>query len=269
MTAARLAFLLMLVFATAAQALELEGKFTQGGLVTGRTAPGAKVFLDDHPVAVAPDGRFVFGFGRDAGKAAALRLVLPDGREEARSLAVQPRDYDIQRVDGLPERKVTPKPEDLARIRADQKLINEVRGLTTPASFFVSGFVWPVEGRISGVYGSQRVLNGKPRRPHFGVDIAAPAGTPVRAMADGTVALVHPGMFLTGKTVMLDHGLGLTSVYIHMSEITVRQGDRVKKGQKIGAVGMTGRATGPHLHWGVAWHGTQLDPALLVPPQGG
>ena len=122
-------------------------------------------------------------------------------------------------------------------------------------------------GRISGVYGSQRVLNGQPRRPHFGVDIAAPKGTPVAAMADGTVALVHQDMFYTGKTVMLDHGLGLTSVYIHMDAITVDQGAKVRKGQQIGTVGQTGRATGPHLHWGVAWFGTQLDPALLVGPQ--
>lgn len=260
------AVLFMLWLIPSAQALELEGSFTQGGLVTGRVAPGAKVYLDGKAVAVAPDGRFLFGFGREAEAAAELRAEGPDGTV-TRRLEIARRDYDIQRVDGLPDRKVTPKPEDLARIRADQDRINAVRRQLTLASLFASGFQWPVTGRISGVYGSQRVLNGQPRRPHFGVDIAAPKGTPVAAMADGTVALVHQDMFYTGKTVMLDHGLGLTSVYIHMDAITVDQGAKVRKGQQIGTVGQTGRATGPHLHWGVAWFGTQLDPALLVGPQ--
>ena len=255
----------MLWLIPSAQALELEGSFTQGGLVTGRVAPDAKVYLDGKAVAVAPDGRFLFGFGREAEGTAELRAEGPDGTV-TRRLEIARRDYDIQRVDGLPERKVTPKPEDLARIRADQERINAVRRQLTLASLFASGFQWPVTGRISGVYGSQRVLNGQPRRPHFGVDVAAPKGTPVAAMADGTVALVHNDMFYTGKTVMLDHGLGLTSVYIHMDSIAVEQGARVRKGQPIGTVGQTGRATGPHLHWGVAWFGTQMDPALLVPP---
>ena len=142
-----------------------------------------------------------------------------------------------------------------------------MRTRTTLETFFDAGFIWPVEGRISGVFGSQRILNGKPRRPHNGVDIAAPTGTPVKAMGDGIVALVHQDMFFTGKTVMIDHGLGLNSVYIHMNAITVRDGEFVTKGTQIGTVGQTGRATGPHLHWGVSWFKTHLDPALLVGPQ--
>ena len=253
----------------AAHALELNGKFTQGGLVIGHAAPGSKVFLDGQPIAAATDGSFLVGFGRDAATTAALRVVPPDGKVETRRLAVAPRKYLVQRINGLPKRVVTPNPEDLARIKKDIAEIHAVRRETTLKPFFESGFVWPVTGRISGVFGSQRVLDGKPRAPHNGVDIAAAKGTPIHACADGTVALVNRHMFLTGETVMIDHGLGLTSVYIHMSQVAVKVGDKVTKGQPIGAVGMTGRATGPHLHWGVSWHGTHLDPALLVGPQPG
>ena len=261
-------FLLLLTLAAPAQAIEIDGKFIQGGMATGKVAPGSTVTLDGEAVAVAPDGSFLIGFGRNAKKKAVLRATPPDGAPETLTLAIERRSYKIQRIDGLPERKVTPRsPEDLARIRDDRAKIVGVRARRTLKTFFDTGFIWPVTGRISGVFGSQRILNGKPRSPHNGVDVAAPKGTPVKAMGDGTVALVHPGMFFSGKTVMIDHGLGLTSVYIHMDTTTVTQGDFVMKGAQIGTVGMTGRATGPHLHWGVSWFNTHLDPALLVGPQ--
>lgn len=261
------AVLWILASAASAQALEISGSFKQGGLVIGKAAPGSKITLDGRDVAVAPDGSFIFGFGRDAGRSARLTVSAPGGEREERTITVAGRDYKIQRIDGLPNRKVTPRsPADLARIKLDQRLIAQVRKVTSPATHFAKGFTWPVTGRISGVFGSQRILNGKPRRPHNGVDIAAPTGTPVVAMADGVIALVHEDMFFTGKTVMIDHGLGLSSVYIHMNDITVAKGDFVAKGGQIGTVGQTGRATGPHLHWGVSWHKTHLDPALLVPP---
>ncbi|MEQ8804886.1 MAG: M23 family metallopeptidase [Rhodospirillales bacterium] len=251
-----------------ARALELSGQFVQGGLVTGKVAPGTNLMLDGAPVAVAPDGSFIIGFGRKAKTKIVLRAEPPEGLPVTREFTIEPRKYKIQRIDGLPERKVSPtRPEDLKRIKNDQAQIAEVRKRTTLKTFFDTGFIWPAEGRISGVYGSQRILNGKPRSPHNGVDIAAPRGTPVKTMGDGVVALVNQDMFFTGKTVMIDHGLGLTSVYIHMDKITVKEGDFVTKGMQIGTVGATGRVTGPHLHWGVSWFKTALDPALLVGPQ--
>ena len=250
----------------AADTLTLEGPMTQGGLVTGRTDPGAKVTIDGHAVRVSRDGVFLIGFGRDARETARLRIVHPSGGVTERALQVRLRDYAVQRIDGLPERQVTPKPEDLARIKEDNAKIARVRARDSDRSDFASGFSWPARGTVSGVFGSQRILNGKPRRPHNGVDVAAPRGSSVVAAGDGVVALAHPDMFFTGKTVMIDHGHGLSSVYVHMDDILVRGGQPVKKGTPIGTVGKTGRVTGPHLHWGVSLFGTHLDPALLAGP---
>ena len=249
-----------------ARALELQGNFVQGGLVLGQTEPGARVSLAGHPVRVAPDGRFVFGFGRDHGPEATLTVRLPGGGETQRSLAIAPRHYRIQRIDGLPPGKVTPNPADLARIRRENAEIARIRALDTPEPLFESGWIWPARGVISGVFGSQRVLNGKPRRPHYGVDIAAPIGTPVRAPADGIVRLAAPDLFYTGNTLMLDHGFGLVSVYSHLSALEVAVGDRVTQGTLIGRIGATGRVTGAHLDWRLNWFGERLDPALLVGP---
>ncbi len=260
----RLLVVILCLLSFPVMALELEGDFSQGGLVVGRTAPGARVSLDGRNVRVSEEGVFLVGFGRDAGGTAELAVREPGGGRRLRTLEIEPRKWKVQRIDGLPGRKVTPKPEDLAHIRADNAAIGRVRKLDTATPHFMSGFVQPVEGRISGVFGSQRILNGKPRRPHNGLDIAAPEGTPVRAMADGLVALVHPDMFFTGKTVMIDHGHGLSSVYVHMSAITVEEGQWIAKGAVIGKVGRTGRATGPHLHWGVSLFSTHLDPSLLI-----
>lgn len=246
--------------------LRLDGRPIQGGLIVGQAAPGARVAVDGRAVRVAPDGRFLIGFGREAGPNAILAVIWPDGTQERRALDIAPRAYDIQRIDGLPERLVSPAPEDLARIKQDSARIAAARQRDTAESMFASGFAWPAIGAISGVYGSQRILNGQPRQPHFGVDIAAPTGTPVAAPADAIVVLTDEAMFFTGKTLMLDHGHGLTSVFAHLSEIAVGDGERVRKGQIVGRLGATGRVTGAHLHWGMALFGVQLDPALLVPP---
>lgn len=254
----------LLAWAGAAQALELDGRFMQGGLVTGRVPPGSRVQLDGEAVALAPDGAFVIGFGRDAGPAAHLEVTAPDGQVEVRELAIAAQAYDIQRIDGLPERQVTPAPEDAARIQADNEKIRLVRARVTPHADFLSGFIWPVTGPVSGVFGSQRILNGVPKAPHNGVDVAAPVGAPVVAPAPGRVALVVEDMFYTGKTVMLDHGLGLTSVYAHLNSIAVREGDALEQGDLLGAVGQTGRVTGAHLHWGLTWKGVHLDPRLAA-----
>ncbi|HET6520191.1 MAG TPA: M23 family metallopeptidase [Geminicoccaceae bacterium] len=254
--------------AAAAAGLRLEGDLSQGGLVRGEVPPGAAVALDGRALRVSPEGRFVLGFDRDAGPEAELAVRLPDGRTEARRLAVAPRTYDVQRIDGLPPRRVEPRSEaDLARIRAEAALIAAARRRDTAGPpGLAGGFAWPVTGIITGVYGSQRVLNGRPRAPHRGVDIAAPTGTPVRAMADGVASLARPDLFFTGHTVVIDHGHGLGSVYAHLDSLRVEEGQAVARGEVIGTVGATGRATGPHLHWGVYWFDRALDPARLVGP---
>ena len=243
-------------------AIPLEGQVVQGGLLTGQVVPGTPVSVMGKPVRVSAEGLFLVAFSRDATEPVELKSGLVNC-----TLQPQKRTYKISRIDGLPPQKVTPRaPEDLARIRADNAAIREVRRLDTAATDFVGGFQWPVTGRLSGTFGAQRILNGKPRQYHNGVDVAAPKGTPIAAAASGRVVLVHQDMFFAGKTVMLDHGHGLTSIYIHMSEITVKEGQRVKTGCTIGRVGMTGRATGPHLHWGVTLFGTHVDPQLLAGP---
>jgi murein DD-endopeptidase MepM/ murein hydrolase activator NlpD len=238
----------------------------QGGLVRGKTVPGARLAHDGRPVKVAADGRFIIGFGRDAGPRSRLEVGLPGAERMELALAVAQRRYEIQRIDGLPEAQVTPGPEVLARIRVERALISERRSRAGDTALFESGFVWPVTGVLSGVFGSQRVLSGEPRSPHLGVDIAAPEGTTVVAPTEGVVVLAHDGMFFTGRTVMIDHGHGLTSVYAHMSEVRVEEGNAVSPGTPIGAVGASGRATGAHLHWGVHLGGVGLDPALLAGP---
>ena len=248
----------------------LEGDAVQGGLVIGYAPWSDRVTLDDRPVPIS-GGYFLLGFERDAGPSSKLVVHRKRMRPEdvvqfpfIMSLRVKKRDYDIQRIDGLPRRKVTPDPEDLIRIRAEGRLMRDARSGKALQLGFLSGFVWPARGRISGVYGSQRILNGEPRRPHFGVDIAAPTGTPVIAPADGQVTLVHPDMFFNGKSVVIDHGLGLTTVYIHLSDASVQPGQLVKQGEVIGKIGETGRVTGPHLHWGARVRNIEIDPALLV-----
>lgn len=263
--AAILALGFAMLFPGAAAALDLQGSFAQGGLVVGRAAPGAKVTLDGKPIRVDGDGRFLVGFGRDAKPTAELIVATADGIE-LRALKIEKRAYAIQRIDGLPPKQVTPDPQTLKRIAKERERIAEARRRDTEASLFAAGFQWPAVGRISGVYGSQRILNGEARSPHLGVDIAAPVGTDVVAMSDGVVALADDDLFFTGKTVILDHGHGLTSVYAHLSQTAVKPGARVKKGQAIGRIGATGRVTGPHLHWGVHWRGVGLDPALLPLP---
>lgn len=262
-------FAIVVMIASSSAAMELSGNFIQGGLVIGYVSPGSRVTVDGEPVRVSERGAFLIGFGRDAKGPTTVAVSAPDGTMERRQLPVAMRDWNIQRIDGLPAIQVTPNSEALARIRVEAALIRAIRGIDSPESGFNGGFIWPVIGPTSGVFGSQRILNGEPRSPHNGVDIAAPPGTFIRAAAGGTVALAHPDMFFTGQSLMIDHGHGLTSVYVHMSEMLVSEGQSVKKGDPIGRVGATGRVTGPHLHWGVALFLTHLDPALLAGPMPG
>ncbi|MEQ9629730.1 MAG: M23 family metallopeptidase [Roseitalea porphyridii] len=262
-----LALLLCLLAGVAtAGELRLEGKFIQGGLVFGQAAPGSRVTFEGRAVRVAADGRFVVGFGRDFPKTAQLSVTWPDGRRETRTLDVAPRRYDIQRIDGLPPKKVTPPAEWLQRIRAEAAKVAAARARDTPRLDFAQPFIWPKTGRISGVYGSQRVLNGKPRRPHFGVDVAGPVGAPIVAPAAGEIVLAEPDLYFSGGTVMIDHGHGLTSVLMHLSAVDVTVGQEVAQGEPIGKLGATGRVTGPHLDWRMNWFDQRVDPQLLVPP---
>ncbi|ANK82945.1 MAG: peptidase [Rhizobiales bacterium NRL2] len=255
-----LAFFLLCLSLPAA-AYEISGNAVQGGMLTGRTEPGTEVLLNGEPIRVSPDGRFVLGFGRDHDGTAELRVG-----DSVATLVVGKRDYDIQRIDGLPEKMVTPDAEALKRIRREAAEIAEVRAIDTSETFFTQAWRWPTVGIVSGVFGSQRVLNGEPRRPHFGIDIAADTGTAVHAPTDAIVRLAAPDLYFTGGTVMLDHGHGVTSVYSHLSSIGVEVGQRVAQGEKIAEVGSTGRSTGPHLDWRVNWFAERLDPALLAGP---
>ncbi|MFK7955704.1 MAG: M23 family metallopeptidase [Lysobacterales bacterium] len=243
----------------------IEGQPRQGAVLFGSTAPGAQITLDGNPIPISESGRFVLGFDRDAKAEAVLDAELADGSKVRQVLKISPREYDVQRIDGLPPAQVTPPPEVLIRIRDDNAQVRRARAMRELRDDFRGGFIWPAEGPISGVYGSQRVLNGQPRRPHYGVDVAAPTGTPVIAPAPGTVTLAHDDMYYSGGTLIIDHGHGLSSTFLHLSRIDVEVGQRVSQGDPIGAIGATGRVTGPHLDWRMNWGTARVDPELLVP----
>ncbi|MCW9028067.1 MAG: M23 family metallopeptidase [Kangiella sp.] len=244
----------------------LKGDFTQGGLVIGQTVPGAEVKFEGQDIKVSDDGYFVFGFHRDMPESATL-IVSRGEQTETQPITIRKRQYNIERIDGLPPSKVTPKkPEVLARIKKETAQVAEARAEITDFRYFMQDFIWPAKGRLSGFYGSQRVLNGDPKRPHFGVDVAAPTGTEVVAPADGVVRLAHPDMFYSGGTIIIDHGFGVNSTFLHLSSVDVEVGEPVKQGDFIGRIGATGRATGPHLDWRLNWLSHRLDPQLLVPP---
>jgi len=265
----RLLILVLVVLLTAgvsqADSPQLSGEFVQGGMVIGRTAPGAVVEFGDRSVRVSSDGVFVIGFHRDDPSTMKLSVLLPDGNRQSLDISVTQRDYEIQRIDGLPPKKVTPPKEVIERIQAEAALVRAARARDTELLGFAGPWIWPVEGRITGVFGSQRILNGQPRQPHYGIDIAAPEGTPFVAPAGGVVSLVHRDMYFSGGTLMVDHGHGVQSTFLHAQTIDVNEGESVRQGQKLGTVGATGRATGPHLDWRVNWFDKRLDAALLVP----
>lgn len=243
--------------------ITLAGQPRQGGLAAGQTVPGARVSLDGRAVPVDARGRFLLGFGRDAAPTAELVAALPDGTEERRSLAVCGRQWPVQRVEGLPRDKTEPDAASLARLKAEMETVRAIRAKVTLTPRFADGLARPAEGPVSGVFGSQRFYNGIGGAPHSGLDIAGAAGAPVRAAADGVVVLAAADLFLTGRTVMIDHGLGLISSYAHLSRLDVAAGDPVRKGDVVGAIGATGLASGAHLHWGMSWLDVRLDPEAV------
>jgi murein DD-endopeptidase MepM/ murein hydrolase activator NlpD len=245
-------------------AVSLEGEIVQGGIVFGQASPGSQVFLDEQELLISPEGRFVIGFDRDETGQKQLLVLAPDQSEEIIELDVSPREYDIERVDGLPPSTVKPDPEAAQRIRDEAAMVSAARSRRDVRADYASGFAWPASGRISGVYGSQRILNGEPGRPHYGLDIAAPTGSPVYAPADGVVTLAHPGMYFSGGTLIIDHGQGLSSSFLHLSKILVESGATVKQGDLIAEIGSSGRASGPHLDWRMNWLNRRVNPQLLV-----
>ncbi|MGB3610884.1 MAG: M23 family metallopeptidase [Cellvibrio sp.] len=247
-------------------ALEFQGKWQQGAVLLGQVPEGTQVEFMGRAVRVADDGRFVIGLGRDAKSQAVVVTVDADGNRKEHAYEVARREYNIQHVTGVPQRTVTPSPEQIERSRREAKMAADARKVDLPLRDFSQKFEWPLVGRITGVYGSQRFYNGEPNSPHYGIDIAAPTGTPVKAPAGGVVTLVHPDMFFSGGTLIVDHGHGLSSTFIHLHKILVAEGDRIEQGQVIAQVGASGRATGPHLDWRMNWFDERVDPSLLVGP---
>ena len=241
----------------------LNGNFIQGGLIQGKSFPKTSIKFLDRLIYQDKNNRFILGFGRDFSGIATLKIHFKKQFKE-HNLIIKKQNYKIQKIDGLPKKMVTPPEAIYKRIIKENKEIAKIRSLNTKVDFIFSNFSWPLKGIITGVFGSQRILNGKPRRPHYGIDIAANKGTKILAPIESIVRMAEDDLYFTGGTIMLDHGHGVTSVYSHLSKILVQMDEKVKKGQVIGLVGSTGRSTGPHLDWRVNWFNQRLDPSLLI-----
>ena len=241
-------------------AAEFQGKFIQGHFIIGKTNPGTKILIDKREVKVSKEGYFAFGIDKDR----KFDVVITEGKKKIIK-KVQKRKYKIQRIDGLPKKKVTPPEEFYERIKKENQLIAKARAVDSDLSFFKDKFIVPVDNAIiTGVYGSQRILNGIPKWPHYGLDFAQKKGTPIKAMNNGIVTLAEEDLFYTGATLIFDHGHGISTLYMHLDELFVNIGDHVKKGDVIGTVGSSGRATGPHLDIRLNWYGTRLDPNSVL-----
>ena len=258
----KLKILIIFLFCSQAYGLEFNGKFTQGGLIIGKTNPSDKIFLDEKPLKISPSGNFVFGISRERSKDLKIEIKSKSS-SKILTKKITKRKFRIQRIDGLPKRKVTPNEEDMKRIRKEGRLIVKAKNINRNFDFFSNGFIRPLKGITTGVYGSQRILNGKKRRPHYGIDIASPKGTPIKSPNDGKVVLAERDLFFTGGTLIFDHGHGLISIYSHLENLKVESNQQIKKGQIIGTVGSTGRSTGPHLDFRLYWRNIAVDPDLV------
>jgi murein DD-endopeptidase MepM/ murein hydrolase activator NlpD len=243
--------------------LNLKGKPIQGGLIIAQTNPLSIVHINDKKTQMTEGGYFMFGFGRFDEKP--INLSIKYGGETYQStIQVTKRKFPTEVINGLPPSKVTPNPDVYAQIKADNVKVAKARSFFEKRTDFLQPFIWPADGRVSGVYGSRRILNGKPKRPHYGMDIANKTGTEVVSPASGIVRMAETGMYYTGGTIIIDHGYGLTTTFMHLSQVNVEVGSRIEQGEKIGEIGMTGRATGPHLDWRLNLGKTRLDPQLII-----
>ena len=257
---AGLAFAAAPAFADDTIRFTVTGSMEQGSLALGSAPPGSQAALDGRPLTITPDGKFVFGFDYEQTKPSLVTVRYPDSGGDSRSFKPKPRQYEVQRVNGLPQETVTPPKEVEARINREAENIYLARLIQSAGSDFLSGFDWPAPGILSGTFGSRRIDNGVPMAPHFGVDMAAPVGTPIHAPAAGIVT-ISDDYYLDGGFTLMDHGQGVSTCYLHQSARLVKKGDAVKRGQLIGRIGQTGRATGPHLHWAMNWFQVKLDPS--------
>lgn len=249
---------------TASAQLELRGEITQGALIIGKTEAGSAVTFDGQLLPVSETGDFVFGFGRDDDRNYQLKIRLASGGDVTRNLKPSKRNYNIQKISGISQKIMKPSPAAVARSKKDNAQVKTAREIVSKRRDFVSGFTAPSNGQITGIYGSQRIFNGEPKRPHFGLDYAGKTGDPVFSPADGIVTLFVPDMFYSGGTLIIDHGHGVSSTFLHLSKSLVNIGDEVEQGQHIAEIGASGRATGPHLDWRVNWQQVRLDPALAL-----
>jgi len=252
------------VFAQTEPLLKTRGQWQQGGIVFGQVTPGSQVRFAERAVRITDAGDFVIGLGPEAPAEVVLEVLDPNGRKTLHTFAVGQRQYKTQHVKGVEQKHVAPPPEFTERIAREAELVSGVRHRDDARLDFLQDFIWPLSGPITGVYGSRRVYNGTPRAPHFGLDIAGPTGTKVIAPAAGLVTLAEDDLFYSGGTLIVDHGHGLSSTFIHLSKILVKPGESVVQGQAIAEVGATGRVTGPHLDWRMNWFEVRLDPALLM-----
>ena len=256
-------FVIIFFTTTQINAIEFKGKFLQGHYIIGITDPSAKIIIDKKNVKVSNDGYFVFGIDRDR-KFDLIITKIINGKKEKIVKKILKRKYNIQKIDGLEESKVTPPESVYKRIREENNKIGEARAINSDLSFFKNQFIMPVKGIISGVYGSQRILNGKPRWPHYGIDIAAKKGTLIKSSGSGVVTMAEDDLYYTGGTIIMDHGHGISTIYSHLETVMVSIGDKINKGDIIGTVGSTGRSTGPHLDFRLNWFQTRLDPMSIL-----
>ena len=259
----RLLFLIILFTSTQLNAIEFKGKFLQGHYIVGITDPSAKIIIGKKEVKISKDGYFVFGIDRDRKFDISITKII-NGKKELITKQVLKRKYNIQRIDGLEESKVTPPESVYKRIKEENNKIGEARAINSDLPFFKDQFIMPVQGIISGVYGSQRILNGKPKWPHYGIDIAAKQGTMIKSSGAGVVTMAEDDLYYTGGTIIMDHGHGISTIYSHLETVMVSVGDKINQGDIIGTVGSTGRSTGPHLDFRVNWFQTRLDPMTLI-----
>jgi murein DD-endopeptidase MepM/ murein hydrolase activator NlpD len=255
---------LYVTIAVANPNIELTGEVKQGGLIVGKTKSGNSVSLNNKPLIVSNNGDFVFGFSRDDKASYSLVVTEPNGMTATKVLTPSKREYKLQRIEGIKKSIMEPNPKAVARSQQDSKKIKTARKISSNITSFAKGFIPPIQGTITGVYGSQRIYNGVPKRPHFGLDYAGKIGDPVKAPASGKVLLWVPDMFYSGGTMIIDHGQGVSSTFLHLSDSSVKQGDMVKQGEVVASVGNSGRVTGPHLDWRINWFDVKIDPALVL-----